>query len=58
MKHDALVEKAIKDLESINELDIRYLLVNRDLSFIDVSTLQMIEIKIKTIINNLKTDFV
>ena len=56
MKDDALVQKAIKDLESINELDIRYLLVNRDLSFIDVSTLQMIEIKIKTIINDLKND--
>ena len=56
MKDDALVQKAIKDLESINELDIRYLLVNRDLSFMDVSTLQMIEIKIKTIINNLKND--
>lgn len=56
MKDDALVQKAIKDLESINELDIRYLLVNRDLSFIDVSTLEMIEIKIKTIINNLKNE--
>ena len=56
MKDDALVQKAIKDLESINELDIRYLLVNRDLSFIDVSTLEMIELKIKTIINNLKNE--
>ena len=47
---------AIDDLKSINELDIRYLIVNIHLSFIDVSTLQMIEKKINEVIKKLEQD--
>lgn len=44
MKEDLI--QAVKDLNDINEQDIKYLLVNRNLSFMDESTLKMIEIRI------------
>ncbi len=46
--------KVISDLKEINSLDIQYLLVNRNLSFVDVSTLRMIEKKITVVISDLE----
>lgn len=46
--------KVISDLKEINSLDIQYLLVNRNLSFVDVSTLRMIEKKITAVISDLE----
>ena len=52
MKEDLI--QAVKDLNDINEQDIKYLLVNRNLSFMDESTLKMIEIRISKVVTNLE----
>ncbi|WP_165381226.1 hypothetical protein [Acinetobacter bouvetii] len=39
------LKQAVDDLKTINDMDIKYLLANRELSFMDESTLQMIEKK-------------
>lgn len=49
------ISQAVRDLKNINEQDIKYLLVNRELSFIDVSTLGMIEKRISNVIANLES---
>lgn len=49
------ISQAVRDLKNINEQDIKYLLVNRELSFMDVSTLGMIEKRISNVIANLES---
>lgn len=49
------IQQAVRDLKDINEQDIKYLLVNRELSFMDVSTLGMIEKRISNVISNLES---
>ena len=48
------IQQAIKDLKDINEQDIKYLLANRNLSFMDESTLGMIERRISQVVVNLE----
>lgn len=48
------LKQFVDDLKSINDSDIKYLLVNRELSFIDESTLQMIEKKISKVVHDIE----
>ena len=48
------IQQSIKDLKDINEQDIKYLLANRNLSFMDESTLGMIERRISQVVVNLE----
>ena len=48
------IQQAVRDLKDINEQDIKYLLVNRNLSFMDESTLGMIEKRISQVVVNLE----
>lgn len=48
------LQQAVKDLKDINEQDIKYLLANRNLSFMDESTLGMIEKRISQVVVNLE----
>lgn len=48
------LKQAVDQLKSINDMDIKYLLANRDISFIDESTLQMIEKKIFKVIQDIE----
>ena len=48
------IQQSIKDLKDINEQDIKYLLANRNLSFMDESTLAMIEKRISNVVLNLE----
>lgn len=48
------LKQFVDDLKSINDSDIKYLLVNRELSFIDESTLHMIEKKISKVVQDIE----
>ena len=48
------LQQAVRDLKDINEQDIKYLLANRNLSFMDESTLGMIEKRISQVVVNLE----
>ncbi|WP_445346796.1 hypothetical protein [Acinetobacter bohemicus] len=48
------LQQAVNDLKDINEQDIKYLLANRNLSFMDESTLGMIEKRISQVVVNLE----
>lgn len=48
------LQQAVKDLKDINEQDIKYLLINSSLSFLDQSTLRMIEKRISNVVLNLE----
>ncbi len=41
------LQKLVDDLNTICEFDLQYLIVNRKISFIDLSTLTMIQNKIE-----------
>ena len=41
------LQKIVDDLNTICEFDLQYLIVNRKISFIDLSTLTMIQNKIE-----------
>lgn len=41
------LQKLVDDLNTICEFDLQYLIVNRKISFIDLSTLRMIQNKIE-----------
>jgi len=48
------LKQAVRDLKDVNDQDIKYLLANRELSFMDESTLGMIEKRISNVIDNLE----
>jgi hypothetical protein len=48
------IQQAVRDLKDINEQDIKYLLANHELSFMDESTLGMIEKRISQVVVNLE----
>lgn len=48
------LKKILSDLNQIIEFDLTYLLVNRDVSFVDQSTLTMIQNKIQHSMHDLE----